>query len=116
MPSARWRAPLRLEIDSQEALPGLSTVADANGHAPDMGALAVLDQSPVKFGPAVAEETERCAVLVGSREIEGRDQHARLLRAEFRQDVAALVADEAVAIEALAVLGPDAVGGDHGDD
>ena len=52
-------------------------------------------------------------MLLGRGEIEGRNEHARLLRPELGEDVAALIADEAVALEALAVLGPDAVGGDH---
>ena len=36
-----------------------------------------------------------------------------MLRAELGEHVAALVADEAVAVEALAALRADAVGGDH---
>ena len=64
----------------------------------------VLDQPPVKLGPAVAEEAEGGAVLLGRREVERRHQHAGFLRAELGEDVAALVADEAVAVEALAAL------------
>ena len=41
---------------------------------------------------------------LGRGEVERRDQHAGLLRAELGQHVAALVADEAVAVEALAAL------------
>jgi hypothetical protein len=55
-------------------------------------------------------------MLFRSREVEGRDEHAGFLRAEFRQNVAALVANEAVAVEALAVLGAYAVGGDNWND
>ncbi len=46
-------------------------------------------------------------------EVERRHDHARLLRSQLREDVPAFVADEAVSVEALAVLRADAVGGDH---
>src|SRR5829696_5928500 len=76
----------------------------------------VLDESPVEFGPAITEEAEGGAVLFGRREVERCDEHAGVLRAELREDVAALVADEAVAVETLALLVSDAVGGDDGHD
>ena len=44
------------------------------------------------------------------RKVECRDNHARLLRSELGENVAALVADEAVTVEALAVLDADAIG------
>ena len=78
--------------------------------------LDVFDQTTVKLRSAVAEETESGAVLLRLGKIESRDQHASLFGSEFRQHVSALVADEAVTVEALAMLGADSVGGDHGDD
>src|SRR5215210_9005533 len=73
--------------------------------------LDVLGQATVEFRPTVAEKAERGAVLLGSGEVERRDQRADLVPTEFGEDVAALVADEAVAVEALATFGADAVGG-----
>src|SRR4051794_12888625 len=64
----------------------------------------VRGEPTVKLRPAVAEEAEGCAVLLGGREVQRRDQHARLLRPKLGEHVAALVADEAVTIETLAVF------------
>src|SRR5690242_1806273 len=72
----------------------------------------VLGKTPVELRPAIAEEAECGAVLLGLCQVERRHQHARLLGAKLGKDVAPLVADEAVAVEALAVLGADAVGRD----
>src|SRR4051812_37413980 len=76
----------------------------------------VLSESPVKLRPAVAEEAKSRAVLLRCREVERRDQHARLVGAELGEDVAALVADKAVAVKALAALSADSVGGDDRND
>src|SRR4051794_27467410 len=95
---------------------GVSTIPCCHAHGLawlDLAQLDILHEPPVKVGPPVAEEAERRAVLLRLTEVERRHQCARLLRSELREDVAALVADEAVAVEALAVLGADAVGGDH---
>ena len=51
-------------------------------------------------------------MLLRSREVERSDQHPRLLGPKFRKNVAALVADEAMPVEALAALRANAVGGD----
>src|SRR5438270_13866673 len=76
----------------------------------------VFGEPPVKLRSPVAEEAECGAVLLRRGKVERGDQNARLLRAELREDVAALVTDETVAVEALAALGPDAIGGDDGHD
>src|SRR5678816_4020131 len=76
----------------------------------------VLGEPTVKLGPPVSKEPECRAVLLRLRQVERRDQHPTLVRPELFKNVAALVADEAVAVEALAVLGADAVGGDHRND
>src|SRR5260370_33876207 len=73
----------------------------------------VLGKPPIKVGPPVSEKPEGGAVLFGRCEIERRDQRARLLSAELGERIAALVADEAVAVEALPAHGAEAVGGDH---
>src|SRR5678815_3969932 len=76
----------------------------------------VLYQPPVKLRPAVPEEAEGGAVLLRLREVESCDQHPGFLRSKLREHVAAFIADEAVAIEALAVLVADAVGRHDGHD
>src|SRR4051812_46518422 len=55
--------------------------------------LDVLGEAPVELGPAIAEKAERRAVLFRLREVESRDERARLIRAELGEHVAALVAD-----------------------
>ncbi len=67
--------------------------------------LDVFDQPPVQLRPAIPEEAEGSAMLFRLSGVDGRHQHARLLRSELRQHIAALIADEAVAVEALAALG-----------
>src|SRR5690348_799965 len=76
----------------------------------------VLSKAPVKLWPPVAEEAEGCAVLFCLGKVERRDQYAGLASPELRENVAAVVADEAVAVKALPVLRADAVGRDHGHD
>src|SRR3546814_9274427 len=63
----------------------------------------------VKLRPSVAEEPEGGAVLLCLGGVDGDDEDACLVRAEFCEHVAAFVADEAVAVEALAALSADAV-------
>ena len=53
-------------------------------------------------------------MLLRCRQVERRDQHAGFLRSKLGEDVAALIADEAVAVEALPALRADTVGGDDG--
>src|SRR5437764_2032878 len=74
----------------------------------------VLGKPPVKLGPAVSEKPEGRAVLPGCRQVQRRHQRSGLLCAELCQNVAALVADEAVAVEAQSVLGAASVCGDVG--
>ena len=62
----------------------------------------ILGEAPVELGPAVAEEAEGGAVLLDLGEVDRGGEHAGLLGAELGEQVAALVADEAVAVEALA--------------
>ena len=73
--------------------------------------LQILRQTAVKVRAAVAEEAEGGAVALHSGEVDGRGQHSGLLRAELGEHVAALVADEAVAVEMLAAFVADPVGG-----
>src|SRR3546814_5896900 len=75
----------------------------------------VLGEPAVKLRPSVAEEPEGGAVLFCLGCGDGDDEDACLVSAEFCEHVAAFVADEAVAVEALAALSADAVGGDDGD-
>ena len=81
-----------------------------------LGSLDILDQSPIELWAAISEETERGAVLLRRREIERRNQNASLLGAELGQHVAALVANEAVAVEALAAFSAYAIGGNDRND
>src|SRR4029079_19502022 len=71
--------------------------------------LNVLYKSPVKLRPSVAEEAEGSTVFLGCGEVEGGDEDAGFLRSELRENVAAFIADEAMTIKALAMLGADAV-------
>ena len=71
--------------------------------------LAIFGKSPVKFGSAIPEEPECSPVLLRLLKVEFRHQHAALLSTQFGKNVTALVADEAVAVEALAVFGADAI-------
>jgi hypothetical protein len=72
----------------------------------------VLADPAVKLRPAIAEEAHAGAVRA-ARPDRGGDQHAAFRRAEFGDQIAPFVGDEAVAIEVLPVLAADAVGGDH---
>src|SRR6185312_17354106 len=76
----------------------------------------IFDQPAVKLRPSIAEETEGRAVLLRRREVERRHERARILASELGEDVATLVADEAVAVETLPAFAADPVGGDDGDD
>src|SRR5215472_16849765 len=75
----------------------------------------VFHQPPIEFGTAVAEEAEGRAVPFGLGKIECRNQDPGLVRSELGEDVAALVADEAVTIETLPALGAGAIGSDDRD-
>src|SRR4051812_18463702 len=84
---------------------------------PFAGPSKVLPDAAVKGRAAVAEEAEGGAVLPCQSQIEDCVDDAGLLGAEFGEDVAAFVADERVAVEALVAalrpaFGADAVGSD----
>src|SRR5258708_26401771 len=73
----------------------------------------ILDQPSVKLGTAIPEKAESGAVALDPVEIERRDQNAGFVSAELGDQVAALVGDEAMAVEMLAMLGADPVGRHH---
>src|SRR4029453_833680 len=73
----------------------------------------IFDQPPIKVRASIPKKTKSRAVLLRSRKVQRGHQDASFLSAEFGKHVAALIADEAVTIEALAALGADAVGSDH---
>ena len=83
-----------------------------------------LGQHAVEVGAAVAEEAPGRAVGLQEIQVEGRRQHALVLAVEAGDEVAAMVGDEAGAVEHLTAAGvalrslleADAVGADHGDD
>lgn len=79
-------------------------------------ALNILDEPPIKLRPPVTEKAESSAMTLGQAYVEGRDQRAGFLGAKFCKDVATLVADKAVAVEALAALCPDAICGNNRND
>src|SRR5665213_2128889 len=75
--------------------------------------LNVLGDAAVKLGTAVAKKPEGGSAPIRLLKVERRDQNSGLIRPEFGEHVAALVADEAVAIKTLALLGADPVRRDH---
>src|SRR4051812_35939620 len=86
----------------------------AGGRAPahfTFGPSDILCDAAVEIGPAIAEEAESGAMPPRLLEVELGGEHPGFGRAELRQHVAALVADEAVAVETLAVLAADPVRG-----
>src|ERR1700722_18248416 len=67
------------------------------------------DERPIELGPPVPEEPPRAARPPDASEVEREGSDASLRLSELRHLVAARVADERRAVEALAVLRPDAV-------
>src|SRR5690606_23283625 len=73
--------------------------------------LFIFRQPLVKLRSAVAEEAEGGTLFGGAGKIDLGDDHALLARLHLRDNIAEMIGDEGMAIEFLALLDTDAVGG-----